>query len=50
MYLDGKSKQADEVISSFPNIYETCLTYVDITKQWIRVVPARITFAEVEPT
>ena len=41
VFLDVSHLDADETKSAFPNIYETCLRYgIDITKQWIPVVPA----------
>ena len=41
VYLDVTHLEADELISAFPNIYETCKGYgIDITLQPIPVVPA----------
>lgn len=41
VFLDVTHLDAAETRSAFPNIYETCLKYgIDITKQWIPVVPA----------
>jgi L-aspartate oxidase len=41
VYLDLTHKNADQVIERFPNIYQNCLNYkLDITKEWIPVVPA----------
>jgi L-aspartate oxidase len=41
VYLKINHQNADEIISKFPNIYNTCLKYgIDITKDPIPVVPA----------
>lgn len=41
VFLDVTHLEEDDVKTSFPNIFETCLHYgIDITKQWIPVVPA----------
>ncbi len=41
VYLDVTSHPAQEIIDHFPNIYEKCLSRgIDITRQWIPVVPA----------
>lgn len=41
VYLDVTHKDADEIRSHFPNIYEKCLSLgIDITKDYIPVTPA----------
>lgn len=41
VYLDVTHLHPRKVKSKFPNIYETCLSFgIDITKQWIPIVPA----------
>ena len=41
VYLDVTSRNAQEIIDHFPNIYEKCLSCgIDITRQWIPVAPA----------
>jgi L-aspartate oxidase len=41
VYLDLTAKDAEQVKERFPNIYGNCLKYkLDITKEWIPVVPA----------
>lgn len=41
VYLDVTHLDADWIREHFPNIYETCLSVgIDITKDWIPIVPA----------
>ena len=41
VYLDCRHKEAKDIISHFPNIYQKCLSIdIDITKDMIPVVPA----------
>ncbi|MFN3820936.1 MAG: L-aspartate oxidase [bacterium] len=41
VYLDITSRAPDEIRERFPNIYRQCLKYnIDITREWIPVVPA----------
>ncbi len=41
VYLDVTARAPQEIKDHFPNIYEKCLSRgIDITKQWIPVVPA----------
>jgi L-aspartate oxidase len=41
VYLDLTHKNTGQIKQRFPNIYGKCLTYkLDITKEWIPVVPA----------
>ncbi len=41
VYLDLSNIKRENIVKNFPNIYKTCLSYkIDITKEWIPVVPA----------
>jgi L-aspartate oxidase len=41
VYLDLVHKNSESIIKKFPNIYRRCLDFqLDITKEWIPVVPA----------
>jgi len=43
VFLDLSALKADFIRERFPNLYERCLRYgVDMTKEWVPVVPRRI--------